>query len=98
MKKNNKKGFTLIELIVVIAILAILAAILIPSIVNYITEANKARDLTNARSIYTEVTLKLNTGTTVASGNYTSGSTTCVVSVTGTTVNSVTCNGVVFTP
>ncbi|WP_312460265.1 prepilin-type N-terminal cleavage/methylation domain-containing protein [Proteiniclasticum sp.] len=29
-KKNNKKGFTLIELIVVIAILAILAAIAIP--------------------------------------------------------------------
>jgi prepilin-type N-terminal cleavage/methylation domain-containing protein len=38
MKKLNKKGFTLIELIVVIAIIAILAAILIPALLNYIKQ------------------------------------------------------------
>ena len=58
MKKLlNKKGFTLIELIVVIAILAILALILIPSILNYIGEANRAKDQANARSTFSEVAL-----------------------------------------
>jgi type IV pilus assembly protein PilA len=54
MKKIlTKKGFTLIELIVVIAILAILAAILIPSLTNYLERANDARDQANARAYYT---------------------------------------------
>lgn len=58
MKKVfNKKGFTLIELIVVIAILAILAAILIPSLTNYLARAKYAKEQSNARSIYTAVVL-----------------------------------------
>lgn len=44
-------------MIVVIAILAILAAILIPSLTNYLNESNKAKNLTNARSAYTELML-----------------------------------------
>ena len=51
-KKNDKKGFTLIELIIVIAILAILAAILVPSMVGYISEANQSVADTNARTVY----------------------------------------------
>ena len=47
MKKShvqkNKKGFTLIELIVVVAILAILAAIAVP---NFIGMANRAKTAT----------------------------------------------------
>lgn len=31
MKKSNRKGFTLVELVVVIAIIGILAAILVPT-------------------------------------------------------------------
>ncbi len=54
---NNKKGFTLIELIIVIAILAILALILIPALQRYLLEANVKRDITNARQLYTEVVL-----------------------------------------
>ena len=40
-KMKNKKGFTLVELIVVLVILAILAALLIPALTGYIDKARK---------------------------------------------------------
>ena len=40
-KLKDKKGFTLVELIVVLVILAILAALLIPTLTGYIDKANK---------------------------------------------------------
>ncbi|MEG2022112.1 MAG: prepilin-type N-terminal cleavage/methylation domain-containing protein [Oscillospiraceae bacterium] len=42
--KNNKKGFTLIELIVVLAILAVIAAIAVPTAFGAITDAQIAAD------------------------------------------------------
>ncbi len=39
LKENKKKGFTLVELIVVLVILAILAALLIPALTKYIDRA-----------------------------------------------------------
>ena len=39
LKENNKKGFTLVELIFVLVILAILAALLIPALTGYIDKA-----------------------------------------------------------
>lgn len=108
MKKIlTKKGFTLIELIVVIAILAILAAILIPSLTNYINKAEQSKNLANARSVYSEVMLVLatenpNTTVTDATTSYTLGSTSCTISVSGDVVNTVTCgtgaNAQTFTP
>lgn len=69
MKKLlNKKGFTLIELIVVIAILAILALILVPSITNYIGQATRAKDAANARSLYTQTTLEVATNASATDG------------------------------
>ena len=47
--KNKKKGFTLVELIVVLAILAILAAMLVPALTGYIDKANEKKAIATAR-------------------------------------------------
>lgn len=74
MKKLlNKKGFTLIELIVVIAIIAILAAILIPALLNYINAAQVAKNQSNARSNYTAAMLWGATNDGVMTGFATTG-------------------------
>ena len=52
MKKNNNKGFTLVELIVVLVILAILAAILVPALLGYIDKAREKQVTTNAEAAY----------------------------------------------
>ena len=50
LKKNKKKGFTLIELIVVLVILAILAALLIPALTGYIDKAKEKSITAETRS------------------------------------------------
>lgn len=52
MNKNKKKGFTLVELIVVLAILAILAAMLVPALTGYIDKANEKKVIATARQYY----------------------------------------------
>jgi len=49
--KKNKKGFTLVELIVVIAILGILAAIVIPRIGAFREQANVSHDRATLRTV-----------------------------------------------
>jgi len=56
IKRNNKKGFTLIELMAVIAILAMLAAILVPSMIGYLSTAKASAANANARTAYEAVT------------------------------------------
>lgn len=60
MKKHNKKGFTLVELLVVIVIIGILAAVIIPNVANNIEKANKSAAEQEAKTKYNEVLSALN--------------------------------------
>ena len=51
MKENKKKGFTLVELIVVLVILAILAALLIPALTGYINKAKEKQITAETRQV-----------------------------------------------
>lgn len=50
--KSSKKGFTLVELIVVLVILAVLAAMLVPALVGYIDRAKKEKEYQAASTVY----------------------------------------------
>lgn len=54
MKKSNKKGFTIVELVIVIAVIAILAAVLIPTFSNVVNNAKKSAAMQEARNAYEE--------------------------------------------
>ena len=53
--KNNKKGFTLIELIVVVAILVALMLMLVPRLTGFTDDAKKTANQANARAVYTAI-------------------------------------------
>lgn len=52
--KNNKKGFTLMEMLIVVAIIAILVAIAIPTFTSALEKAKEATDEANIRAWYAE--------------------------------------------
>ena len=54
MKRNNKKGFTIVELVIVIAVIAILAGVLIPTFSGIVEKANKSAALQKATASYKE--------------------------------------------
>ena len=54
MKKMNKKGFTIVELVIVIAVIAILAAVMIPTFGGIIDKANKSSAEQTAKSLWKE--------------------------------------------
>lgn len=55
MKNSNKKGFTLVELVVVIAIIGVLAAILVPSMMGYVKKSRLKTANGNAKTAYNAV-------------------------------------------
>ena len=100
-KLRNKKGFTLIEIVVVLAIMAILAAAAIPTMNGILNDAKDQTHMAEARSVYvaaqylavkdqaTPTTAKVADVAGVASSSVTA----VTMDTTDTTkVNSVTCS------
>ena len=71
MKKDNRKGFTLMEMLIVVAIIAVLVAIVIPTFSVSLTKAKKAADMENVYTAYAEASANylsnLNEGKAVTS-------------------------------
>ena len=55
MKRNNKKGFTIVELVIVIAVIAILAAVLIPTFSGIVKKANNSSIQQETRAALTVI-------------------------------------------
>lgn len=56
-KKKDKKGFTLMEMLIVVAIIAVLVAIAVPTFNSSLNKAKQAADDANIRTAYTEYVL-----------------------------------------
>jgi len=84
MKKTNKKGFTIVELVIVIAVIAILAAVLIPTFTNVVEKANLSNARQAGRNAYTiALAEELADGDYDANTYYVKGNTISTSEVTG---------------
>ncbi len=52
MKNTKKRGFTIVELVIVIAVIAILASVLVPTFSNVVKKAKESAAMQNARSAW----------------------------------------------
>lgn len=59
--RKNKKGFTLMEMLIVVAIIAILVAIAIPTFGGALDQAKYNTDIANVRAWYAETQIELMT-------------------------------------
>ena len=66
MRNTNKKGFTIVELVIVVAVIAILAAVLIPTFSGIIRKANESKDIQLIRNLNVAVAAELNDSITMA--------------------------------
>ena len=63
---NNRKGFTLVELLVVVAIIGVLAAIAIPKFASATEAANGAKMMADLRTIDSAISIAIAKNETVA--------------------------------
>ena len=61
MRNTNKKGFTIVELVIVVAVIAILAAVLIPTFSGIIAKANLSADQQAVRNMNTSLATYIGT-------------------------------------
>lgn len=59
-RNNNRKAFTIVELVIVIAVIAILAAVMIPTLGDIIEKANDSKALQEAKNAYTNYIIENN--------------------------------------
>ena len=55
MMKNKRRGFTVVELVIVVAVVAILATVLIPTFSNVLKKADESATLLRAKNLLTEL-------------------------------------------
>lgn len=87
MKKINKKGFTMAELLIVVAIIAVLVAIAIPVFTSQLEKSKQATNEANIRAAYAEAQTALLLESTQGDAVYTapsgtSGATVVVSNIT----------------
>ena len=68
-KVTNKKGFTLMEMLIVVAIIAVLVGIAIPTMSNQLEKAREATDAANIRALYAEAMVEYMNSDTGAAVN-----------------------------
>lgn len=69
-KFTNKKGFTLMEMLIVVAIIAILIAVAIPTFNNALNKAKVGTDTANIRSGYAAMKVETLTGSVDTTKTY----------------------------
>ena len=92
--KENKKGFTLAELLIVVAIIAVLVAISIPIFNSQLEKSRDAVTAANLRAAYAEAATDILTEKPSTSGPVVQNGNTLVVTISGVKIKGTKAGGV----